>query len=77
MQGGTPVKTHDLIMLNNICRKQDESFMDIEDDCVELVSYGVQVRYPYEMMIEERDMKEAIESSKRIMAFIEQKVNNL
>ena len=75
LQGGKPIKTHDLIMLNNMCCKHDMSFVDIEDDCVDLVSYGVQVRYPYEMMIEERDMKEAIESAKRIMAFIEQRVN--
>ncbi|MGL4737581.1 MAG: HEPN domain-containing protein [Cellulosilyticaceae bacterium] len=62
-------------MLNNLCYKHDERFKDIEDDCVELVSYGVQARYPYEMMIEERDMKEAIESARRIKNFIEQRMN--
>lgn len=76
LKGGKSVKTHDLMMLNNMCCKHDKGFEDIEDDCVELVSYGVQVRYPYEMMIEERDMKEAIESAKKIKDFIERKVNN-
>ncbi len=76
LKGGKPVKTHDLIMLNNMCYKHNNSFIEIEDDCVELVSYGVQVRYPYEMMLEEQDMKEAIASAQRVQEFIRQQTND-
>ncbi|WDU82137.1 HEPN domain-containing protein [Caloramator sp. Dgby_cultured_2] len=40
-------KTHDLIFLNKICKKHDEEFKNIDDDCVELVDYGVNIRYPF------------------------------
>ncbi len=74
LKGGKPLKTHDLMMLNSMCAKYNDSFVEIEDDCVELVSYGVQVRYPYEMMLEEDDMKEAIISAKKIQEFVEKKI---
>ena len=40
-------RTHDLIVLNNKCKAIDASFETIEDDCIELVPYGVQVKHQY------------------------------
>lgn len=42
-------RTHDLVLLNNKCKAIDKSFEIIEDECIELVPYGVQVRYPYQL----------------------------
>ena len=35
-------RTHDLVLLNNKCKAIDKSFEIIEDECIELVPYGVQ-----------------------------------
>lgn len=45
-----------------------------EDDCIELVPYGVQVRYPYQLDVEEEDMVSAIECAERIEKFIRGKI---
>ena len=67
-------KTHDLVLLNNKCKIHDESFLCIEDECIELVPYGVQVRYPYQLEVTEEDMESAIESAERIETFIKEKI---
>ncbi len=76
LNGGTIVKTHDLTLLNKICMKYDKEFKKIEDDCIELVDYGVQVRYPFNLELEEYDMKKAIESAESIRNFILDKLKN-
>ena len=56
--------------LQNNKGKEEECTED-EDDCIELVPYGVQVRYPYQLEVNEEDMNNAIISAKRIEQFIE------
>ena len=70
LNGGNILKTHDLTHLNKVCIKYDNDFKKIEDDCIELVDYGVQVRYPFHLDLEEYDMKKAIESANAIKDFI-------
>jgi HEPN domain-containing protein len=70
LNGGEIVKTHDLTILNKICIGYDQEFQLIRDDCVELVDYGVQVRYPVETELEEHDMNKEIESAETIQKFI-------
>ena len=53
-------RTHDLVLLNNKCKAIDKSFEIIEDECIELVPYGVQVRYPYQLDVTDNDMISAI-----------------
>jgi HEPN domain-containing protein len=72
--GGTILKTHDLTILNKTCKQHDENFQNIDDDCVELVDYGVQVRYPFHFDLEESDMRQAIESAERIKKYILEKI---
>lgn len=74
LNGGKVIKTHDLTLLNKICMKHDKDFEKIEDDCIELVDYGVQVRYPFRIELEDCDMKKAIESAERIRKFVMEKV---
>lgn len=68
-------KTHDLVLLNNKCTRIDNSFDIIEDECIELVPYGVQVRYPYQLDVTEGDMINAIECAEKIEKFIREKIN--
>lgn len=74
LNGGNILKTHDLLILNNICKKYDEEFSIIIDDCIELANYGVHVRYPLHIDLEEYDMRRAIESSENISEIIVNKV---
>lgn len=70
LKGGKLINTHDLTLLNRMCIEYDSEFQDIEDDTIELVDYGVQVRYPFNLEIEEYNMKKAIESAVKIKEFI-------
>lgn len=68
-------RTHDLVLLNNKCKAIDNSFNIIEDECIELVPYGVQVRYPYQLEVNEVDMINAIKCAEKIEKFIKNKTN--
>ena len=70
LNGGDILRTHDLTILNKICRKYNETFKELEEDCIELVDYGVHVRYPFHIDLEEYDMKKALESAHNIENFI-------
>lgn len=69
-KGGKLIKTHDLTLLNRMCIEYDIDFQEVEDDAIELVDYGVQVRYPFHLELEEYDMRKAIESADRIKIFV-------
>jgi len=63
-------KTHDLIQLNKTCQKYNEDFKSIEDGCLMLTNYGVNVRYPFPMDINEADMKIAFRNAQKIKDFV-------
>ncbi|MGL6101310.1 MAG: HEPN domain-containing protein [Fusobacteriaceae bacterium] len=63
-------RTHDLIFLNNICKKYSSEFENIEDDCLELIDYGVEVRYPMNIQLNDYDVKTALKSAEKIKQLI-------
>ncbi|MHC1682915.1 MAG: HEPN domain-containing protein [Clostridiaceae bacterium] len=65
-----------LLLLNNKCKVIDEDFGLIENDCIELLPYGVQARYPYQLDITEDDMLNAIKNAEKIEEFIKGKIEN-
>lgn len=71
-------KTHDLVVLNNLCCKIDQEFGNIEDFCEQLTGYSVEVRYPvgfYDYTVDEA--KEALEIAGKIRRFVLKKVENV
>jgi len=68
--GGELLKIHDLLILNKKCSLYNPDLSIIEDDCISLTDYGVQVRYPFHIDITEEDTKMAIESANRIKNYI-------
>ena len=68
-------RTHDLVILNKECRKHDEDFETIEEACLMLTDYGVNIRYPFPMDINQTDMKIAIKSAHKIKDYILAKAN--
>lgn len=63
-------RTHDLIFLNNICKKYSSEFENIDDDCLELIDYGVEVRYPMNIQLNDYDVKTALKSAEKIKQLI-------
>jgi HEPN domain-containing protein len=70
--GGEIRRTHDLIILNQVCIRYNKRFEEIIDDCINLTDYGIQTRYPFELEINEKDMNMAIESATKIQKFVMQ-----
>lgn len=68
-------KTHDLALLNKICKKYNEEFKTIEDECLVLTDYSINVRYPFPMDINESDMKIALRSAQKIKDYVLEKTN--
>ena len=68
-------RTHDLVILNKECRKYDEDFETIEEECLILTDYGVNIRYPFPMDINESDMEVAIKSAHKIKDRVLAKAN--
>jgi len=68
--GINPPKIHDLDELCKLCLKFSDTFEDIADRCSELTAYAVQPRYPMELLIEEQDMRQALNDSKIIRDFV-------
>jgi HEPN domain-containing protein len=70
LNGINPPKIHDLDELRKLCSNLSETFEKIADQCSDLTAYGVQPRYPTELMLEERDMRQALSSAKRVRDFV-------
>ena len=65
----TPPRTHDLVLLNHLCEDKDSSFLSIQKYCVTLNPYGVHVRYPNELAIDDTITQQAIGNAKIIFEF--------
>ncbi len=70
-------KTHDLILLNKICQKYYVEFKSIEEECLRLTDYGVNIRYPYPMELNETDLKIAIKDAGKIKIFVIEKIKSI
>lgn len=77
LNGSKVAKTHDLVIINKTCKNYNKDFSSIDDQCIELVVYGVQARYPYELEVNQQDMKYAIECAEKIEKFIEDTIKTL
>lgn len=75
LKGEEIKKTHDLVLLCKECQKYDVDFKAIEEDCLMLTDYGVNVRYPFPMDINDSDMSIAVKSAIKIKQFVINKAN--
>jgi HEPN domain-containing protein len=69
-----PDKTHDLVFLRSECEKIDSSFSEIINECADLNDYSSQPRYPFEIQITDSDTMLALRDSKKINAFVKEKI---
>lgn len=66
-----PPKTHDLVQLCKLCIGLDERFGQLADSCLELTPYGVQIRYPSNLELDETDMSCALRACRKIRDLIQ------
>ena len=64
-----PPKIHNLDILCDACSAHDPRFQEIYDQCERLTIYGVQPRYPREMIITQNNMKNALMYAQQIAEF--------
>ena len=76
LNGGEILKTHDLITLNKICIEYNFVFYDIKDQCIDLTDYGVQTRYPFNVDLDESDVKIALEDTKKVIDFVKKTIDD-
>jgi len=67
-----PPKTHDLVRLCKLCCDVNNKFETLIDTCIELTPYGVQVRYPSNLELNESDMHCAIRECRKVRDFVQQ-----
>ena len=70
-----PPKTHNLIELCQLCKEHDDTFSLILDACADLTPYGVAVRYPNELSVDDAIAKLAINDAQVIYDFCIGKVS--
>ena len=70
LNGGQILKTHDLLILNKECVNFKNEFKEIENECMELTDYGVQVRYPFHIEIEDYDVQNALKNTQKAIDLV-------
>ena len=70
------IKTHDLVVLNKLCLGYDNEFKLIEETCLLLTDYGVNIRYPYPIDLNVSDTKLAIKNAEKIKVFVLHKLTS-
>ena len=73
-KGEEAPKTHDLIRLCKLCCDIKPDFQNLSDQCLELIPYGVTIRYPSKMDLHDEDAASALSSCKEIINFVERKI---
>ena len=71
----SPPYTHDLVELNNLCASHESDFTTMQQYCASLNPYGVHVRYPNELTIDNSITKNTIENAQKILEFCENLIN--
>ena len=64
-----PPRTHDLLELNNLCVDQEPEFSTMRQYCIFLNPYGVHIRYPNELAVDDDIAKLAILYAQKVYDF--------
>jgi len=62
----TAPKTHNLLLLHELCVEKDTIFEDIRTECSLLNRFTSEIRYPHRIEIKEEDVKYSLNAVERI-----------
>lgn len=65
-------RTHDLGLLAELCSTYIEIPESIYDDCDLLTPYGIKIRYPQELFLEDHHAKAALQAAQEIFQWLDQ-----
>ena len=68
-------KTNDLVLLCKLCVQLDQAWEQMIEACVGLSPYGVQVRYPSDMELDEGDVASALRACREIGEFVQRQLD--
>jgi HEPN domain-containing protein len=72
-----PPYIHDLVELVRLCTANEANFSTIQPYCVSLNPYGVQVRYPNELAVDDGIAEQAIYNAGKVFEFCDKAVNGV
>jgi HEPN domain-containing protein len=75
VKGTSPPHIHDLVELIRLCTAYETSFSTIQPYCVSLNPYGVHVRYPNELAVDDGIAGQAIDYAEKVFMFCEKMIN--
>ncbi len=64
------IRTHDLTILNNLCKSINKNFSLFDEVALRLTDFGVNIRYPYPLELTREDMEQAIKDAELLQDFI-------
>lgn len=70
-------KTHDLSLLADILSEQFEIDESLYNACSDLTPYGVKIRYPKEISVDESLTQKALSDKNKIIEWAKEKINKL
>lgn len=70
-------KTHNLVLLCQMCEEVNSQFSAILDDCSDLTPYSVQTRYPNDLEFTENETNNALKKAKNIFVFVKELIPKL
>ncbi|HAM88370.1 MAG: HEPN domain protein [Candidatus Falkowbacteria bacterium GW2011_GWC2_38_22] len=78
-QGQVFDKVHDLVKLLNDCKKINQDFSVLEEECVLLNDYYIESRYPQDAPIDysKKEARIALSCAERIMHFVTEEIEKL
>jgi len=75
VKGIDPPHIHDLVELNKLCTVHETSFLTVQQYCIFLNPYGVHVRYPNELDVDDNITKLSIDYAEKILSFCEKMID--
>jgi HEPN domain-containing protein len=65
----TTPKTHNLLLLHELCVEKDNAFESIRTECSLLNRFASEIRYPHRIEVQEDDVKYSLNAAERIKNF--------
>ena len=70
-----PPKKHDLPLLCDMCVEIESQFMELSDICEFLTAFGVQPRYPNELIVLDEDADKALSNIETMLNFFKDNIH--
>ncbi len=68
-------RIHDLTVLNRSCAEIDDTINELYSSCEHLNDFSVQIRYPTDHELSEKDIPEALRNAGKVLNFVKAKLS--